>query len=231
MVEPRLGRQATVVNVLTGMRRDILLGKYDQEEQISELELSEKYQVSRSSVRSALQMLERDGLLEVYANGRKRVKAVDKKYIEDLCKTRSLIECEAARIIISKEKIDFSRLLSIVGQLYLAVQMEDAKERGTLLTKLNDDFHDEIINLADNRALEQCHRTLAPMVTVINEINTSLEPNQNEHGHYAAHKKIAELLMARDESVIEYLRYHTFDAIIKDAWIAIRKLKGSQNAG
>lgn len=50
-------RQATVAAVLSGLRRDILLGAYGDERQISEAEVANKYQVSRSSVRSAFQDL------------------------------------------------------------------------------------------------------------------------------------------------------------------------------
>ena len=104
MLDISVSRQATVATVLTGMRHDILLGKYENMKQISELEVAQKYQVSRSSVRSAFQILERDGLLEAQPNGRKVLKKIDQKYIKDLCKTRSILECEAVQLILQQEK-------------------------------------------------------------------------------------------------------------------------------
>ena len=80
-MEGEKNRQATVATVLTGLRRDILLGVYEEDRQISETEIANKYQVSRSSVRSAFQALERDGLLEIQPNGRKILKNIDQKYI------------------------------------------------------------------------------------------------------------------------------------------------------
>ena len=128
MLDVSVSRQATVATVLTGMRHDILLGKYENTKQISELEVSQKYQVSRSSVRSAFQILERDGLLEALPNGRKVLKKIDDKYIKDLCRTRSILECEAVQLILQQEKNDFSQLLHIVGQFYSVKQMNSEPE-------------------------------------------------------------------------------------------------------
>ena len=225
MLDISVSRQATVATVLTGMRHDILLGKYENMKQISELEVAQKYQVSRSSVRSAFQILERDGLLEAQPNGRKVLKKIDQKYIKDLCKTRSILECEAVQLILQKEKNDFSQLLHIVGQFYSVKQIDDKEEQRARVVQLNDDFHDRLFEMAGNCALSQCHYTLKPMVSSIMGINATLDLNMNEHDYYDSHHKITELLMAKDESVIEYIRYHTAVATMKDALIALNTLR------
>ena len=149
------------------MRHGILLGKYENMKQISELEVAQKYQVSRSSVRSAFQILERDGLLEAQPNGRKVLKKIDQKYIKDLCKTRSILECEAVQLILQQEKNDFSQLLHIVGQFYSVKQIDDKEEQRNRVVQLNDDFHDRLFEMAGNCALSQCHYTLKPMYPVL----------------------------------------------------------------
>ena len=214
-----------MATVLTGLRRDILLGVYEEDRQISETEIANKYQVSRSSVRSAFQALERDGLLEIQPNGRKILKNIDQKYIKDLCITRSILECEAARLIINQKNTDFSELLKIVGEFYNAQQMGYGSKRSLRLSQLNEKFHDQLFLMAQNVSLLQCRRTIAPMLSAIAELNATLDLNLNIHGYYEAHKKIAEMLMEKDSEIIEYIRYHAAEATLEDFILAIQKAR------
>lgn len=226
-MESRITRQTTACNVLNGLRWDVMLDKYGEDRPISEMEIANRYQVSRSSVRAAFLELERDGLLEILPNGRKCLKAITQQYIEDLCQTRSLLECEAARRIIHQESNDFSELLRIVAQLYSAVEdKEDSREKHSLLlAELNTKFHVELFHIAGNCMLTQCYKNIEPMLSTINQFNATLNRNTHEHGYYTSHNEIATRLMARDEGVIEYIRYHTVDATMKDNLAAIREQK------
>lgn len=217
-------RQVTVATVLVGLRQEILLGTYGGERQISENEVAQKYHVSRSTVRSVFQTLERDGLLEIQPNGRKLLKKVDQKYIQDLCFTRSILECEAVRLIIRQKATDFSALLQLVGEFYSAEQEPAGQGRRMLLAHLNDKFHDQMFLMAENSALLQCRRTIAPMLTAIADLNSALDPDLNVHGYYESHKKITEMLMERDEAAIEYIRYHAADATAKDILLVLQKM-------
>ena len=139
-----------------------------------------------------------------------------KKYIEDLCLTRSILECEACRLIINKKNNDFTKLLHIVGGFYSALQEEDRDKRRLLLVELNESFHDQIFQMTENISLIQCRRTIAPMLSTIVHFNASLDPDMNEHGNYESHNKIAQMLMDKNPEVIEFMGYHVQDAAMKD---------------
>ena len=151
------------------------------------------------------------------------MKKVDAKYIEDLCLTRSVLECEAVKLIISKESCDFTKLLQLVGQFYVFQNQPQGKDRRTELALINEDFHGELFVMTDNIPLLQCHRTISPMLQTIVELNATLEPEQNEHGYYESHKKILEMLMEKNEDVIEYIRYHAMNATKNDIMLAIER--------
>ncbi len=223
MLQTEIGRQTTVATVLEGIRKDAILGEFTGEKQIGETEIAQQYQVSRSSVRSAFQILERDGLIIVQPNGRKTLKKVDAKYIEDLCFTRSILECEAVKLIISKESCDFTKLLQLVGQFYVFQNQPQGKNRRIELAQINEDFHNELFVIANNIPLLQCHHTISPMLQTIVELNATLEPELNEHGYYESHKKIVEMLMEKNEDVIEYIRYHAMNATKNDIMLAIER--------
>lgn len=222
MVETEISRQATVALVVEGVRRDALLGVYGCKKWLSETEVANQYGVSRSSVRSAFQILERDGLIELQPNGRKLLRSVDQKYIDDLCLTRSILEQEAVKLIMCQESCDFSNLLQLIGQFHMYQQLSHGKKRQRELTLINEKFHEELFILAKNSALLQCRHTIAPMISVIVEINTTLNPEENEHKYYESHKKIVEMLMERDEGIVEYIRYHSMDATRKDILRALQ---------
>ena len=223
-------RQATVAIVLDGIRKEALLGDFEGERQIGETEVATEYQVSRSSVRTAFQILERDGLIEIQPNGRKLLKKIDAKYIEDLCITRSILECEAVRLIIKKDDCDFSELLQCVARFYLEDKKPQSKERTNNLSLINDQFHNTLFLMAENRALLQCWCTLAPMILTIVRLNTTIDLELNEHGYYESHKKITEMLMERDTAVVDYIRYHATNATKNDIMLAIKKLSSERKS-
>lgn len=225
MLDMSIRRQTTVVNLLSALRYDILFGTYSDNTMLSENQIAQQYGVSRSSVRTAFQMLENDGLMESLPNGRHRVRRVDAKYLSDFCSTRSILECEAVRLILQRcttENIDFSALLQSVGQLYYCLQIEDDQERQQMLPQIHDQFHDQLFVLAGNRSLHQCRRTLAPLQSIITSVNATLKPNVHEHNFYTSHRTIVELLMARDESVVYFVRYHCINATVHDTLAAIQ---------
>ena len=57
------------LQVYTLLKQDILMGKIDSGMRINEYNLAKEFGVSRSPVREAVRMLERDGLLVPCSNG------------------------------------------------------------------------------------------------------------------------------------------------------------------
>ena len=223
MLKVQMDRQTTVSALVSGLHQEFLLGVYENQAEITETEIALKYHVSRSTVRTAMNELISSGLIEVRPNGRKYVKRIDQKFIEDLCRTRSVLEAEAARIILDKEDNDFSRLLSIVGDFYTNLQEQDLTTRRQKMAVTNELFHDQLFVMSDNSALIQCRRTLAPILSTIVYFNASLDPSMNVHGYYESHLKIARMLMDRDPEAVEYVRFHALDATMKDILEAIEK--------
>lgn len=220
--------QEAVDNILQDMRRDILLGKYHSQKYISENEIAEKYNVSRSTVRTAMMGLFSDGLINIKSNGRKEIQKVDRRYIQDLLTTRALLECEAARLILKKPQNDFSKLLEYVGKFHLELQEKDVEKRRIELARLNEDFHDELVKMSGNIFLLRCMRVIEPVLYTLSTITASIDPKMNRHDYFDSHKKIVDMLMNQDDGVIEYLRYHDSDAMIADTLMAISKEENIQ---
>ena len=99
-------RAGTVNMILQEVREKIIFNNYADGEAITETQLAKEYAVSRSSVRTALQVLENEGLIVVGANGRKTVQGINQRFISDFYETRALLEARAVEIILKREYVD-----------------------------------------------------------------------------------------------------------------------------
>lgn len=110
-----IDRTATVANVVDAIRNKIILQEYPAGQKLTELALSAEYKISRGSVRTALQVMENEGLIATLPNGRKLVVGITEKFVTDLYETRGMLECEAARLILAQERVDYTGLAEIVN--------------------------------------------------------------------------------------------------------------------
>lgn len=82
-------------NLSLHIRDEILAGKYQPASQLLEISLSEKYGVSRNTLREAFRLLKSDGLLTHYPNRGVFVRKFTSADVEDLYAFRRLLELAA----------------------------------------------------------------------------------------------------------------------------------------
>ncbi|WP_300455457.1 GntR family transcriptional regulator [Desulfobacula sp.] len=88
--------------VCTTVRNSVLSGQIAPGERIVEARIAREINTSRTPVREALHMLEREGLLEVIPRVGYRVLTLDKDEIEELCEIRIVNETLAAQWAIDR---------------------------------------------------------------------------------------------------------------------------------
>jgi DNA-binding GntR family transcriptional regulator len=84
------------------LREQILDGAFDPATPISQIKLAESLGVSRTPLREALRMLQRDGLIYSEPNRRVRVTALSITDLEELYASRIMIEALALRITVPR---------------------------------------------------------------------------------------------------------------------------------
>src|SRR5438034_6443771 len=112
------GAVSAVVDSTTGTRAvyrrlyaEILAGHLDPGKPVSQIKLAERLGVSRTPLREALRMLERDGLIHSEPNRRVRVTPVSVEDLEQLYALRVTVEALAIRITVPRlGDEDFARL-------------------------------------------------------------------------------------------------------------------------
>lgn len=218
-----IARTTTVANVVDNIRDRIILQKYKAGTMLAEIPLSKEYDTSRSTIRTSLQILESEGLIATLPNGRKRVVGITTGYVNDLYEVRKLLECEAVRLVIAADHVDYSGLAEAVGMFNdVANASEDVMR--TTRAKANSQFHRALFEMSCNRPLLQCWITIEPTIAALAKFNSdTLDPKTHKDDYIFSHTKLLEMIITKDPNVVTYLTDH-IEAAKRDTFIGLREV-------
>lgn len=137
--------------VFNDLERAIIDGEYQPGTALSEIKLSQKYNVSRTPVREALRQLELEGLVSLAPNKGATVVGVSEKDIDDIYAVRVRIEGLAARLCAenaTEEELSALERLVDLQEFYLL------KGKTDQLWQLDGEFHNTIFESSRNRPLK-----------------------------------------------------------------------------
>jgi DNA-binding GntR family transcriptional regulator len=139
------------VVVVDAVRREIVAGELAPGQRLVEIELSQRYHVSRNAARLALVELAHDGLVERIPNRGARVRAVSVDEAIEITEVRMVVEglCAAK----AAERITDAEVTELRD---LGRAMRDAVATGEVLqySKLNERLHRRIREIADQRTAQ-----------------------------------------------------------------------------
>ena len=176
-------------------------GTYRPGDRLVESELAERFGVSRTPVREALQRLETQSMLT--RDGRSLiVSALDHNQLTELYAVRTELEALAARLAASHASREEVRVLGAMVEEDRAI-LDDPQA----LARANRRFHHQIHLASHNRYLVQqldlVHRSMALMA------RTTLAAKGRDAVSLAEHQDIVDAIAARDEARAEAaLRRH-----------------------
>ncbi len=197
MTAPRPGPTDAYAMILEA----IDLGTYRPGDRLVESELAERFGVSRTPVREALQRLETQSLLA--RDGRSLIVAsLDHNQTAELYVVRGELEGLAARLAARHATVEEVRVLRDMVEAD-----NDLGDGPVALARANRRFHKQIHLAANNRyvvqQLDLVHRSMAVMATA------SLAVEGRGHIAQAEHDKIVRMIEQRDEDgADEALRLH-----------------------
>jgi DNA-binding GntR family transcriptional regulator len=173
------------------IRSDILSGVLKPGERLREEDLVRRIGVSRTPVREALRRLEADGYTIVQPNRGAMVPHYSKRDVDEIYGLRALLEGHAARRAATRVKPEhIERLETLSLELKKLADQKQKKstpdadlKRQLLRTKINHEFHETILEAADNTRLGLIVRQLAQVALSVrtfahydaDDINRSIE--------------------------------------------------------
>lgn len=181
--------------VFEHLENDILSGKYQRGEILTESKLSTELGVSRTPIREALRRLEQEHIIEESGKG-SVVIGINEKDLADIFMIRKSLECQAAALAAQnrtdeqlkalKEALEFQ-------EFYL--HKHDAEQ----IKLMDNRFHEILYKLSGSTAF---YDTLVPLHKKIQKYRrVSIENRSRAAASVAEHRKIYDAIAARDTSL------------------------------
>jgi len=213
----KIERQRAMDAVYEALRQAIVTCAIKPGERLNVYELSAKLGVSLTPVRSAIQQLATEGLVEIRPRSGTFAANLTPRDVEETFKIRCALEClagEEAVHYISTEQI--RRLRELLRALRKPVR-NDADRAAH--ERHNSELHRIIIQASGNQRLQELYETLNAHLRIVRVHageSSWLERLEEEH---AEHEAMVSALEARDAAaLIAALRKHIYRA--KDAMVA-----------
>jgi DNA-binding GntR family transcriptional regulator len=175
--------------VLDRIRAGIADGTWAPGARLVERDLAQELAVSRVPVREALQMLEREGFVQLLPRRGAVVRELTRQVVEDLFDIRQALEVLAARLV--AERIDdegLAQLHEVVQEGRRALEADDRTGIGTANTA----FHETMLELSRNDSLRALLEPLSGRLRWLFRQTSDYQRVQAEH------EQIYAALAARD---------------------------------
>lgn len=186
------------------LRELILSGEMEPKERVNEIELCERFGISRTPLREAIKILATEGLLELLPNRGARVGSVSQAEIEEMIEVVAGLEATAAELAcrtISEAEIDAIDAKTIV--------MAKACQRGDEVSyfTLNREIHEALMAAARNATLAGIYGNLSSRIQRM-RYTAHKTPEQWSRA-MDEHSRMVDLLRARDgEALGRLMRDH-----------------------
>ncbi len=204
------GITATPEKIAAQLRLDILNQRIKKGDKLAENQLASRFSASRSSVRTALQILSSEGLIKTHSNGRREAVEFTAKQVMELYNFRWLLEQEALKLILSQHNSMFPLIASVLGKIEKAWLSGDP---AVDWYDLDVQFHRALVRSSENMFIINAWESNAQMIYALMSFNTSDGYGEEYAGtFFERHRHLYELWLSDDESSYSELKKHIMDA-------------------
>jgi DNA-binding GntR family transcriptional regulator len=191
----RNGGVSIQAGVADKLRQKITMGDLTPGSSLSEVALAEEFGVSRTPVREALKQLQTEGLVEIRPRVGTFVSTPSRREITELFQMKELLEAAAARLLAFRGQVpELDRLRASVHAADAAVAAGDVEGYAELVHE----FHELLIEGADNGKLEAHYRILMNQLAYHRLVRTSLSQPRRLANSNAEHHRVLEYIEAKD---------------------------------
>jgi DNA-binding GntR family transcriptional regulator len=201
--------RATLASMVTERIRDSIVdGTLEPGSQLSEVELANRFGVSRGPVREAIQRLVQEGLLRSEPHRGVFVPVLTDQDVIDVYVARAAVESAALRILVGTHRPGTVETLS-----RYADEMESAASRDDweMVGRFDLEFHSALVTLSRSQRLQRMFTTLISETRLCLAALTGAE---NRHHLVYEHRTICEAVRNGDiEQGLAALDKHYVDAV------------------
>ncbi len=201
-------RSEMISTVVEDLRIKLITGEIPQGSALSEIELSVQYNISRGSVRTALQFLEQEGLIETQKNGRKISIGLSAKDVGDIWDLRLHLEYQAIKTIIDNPQADYSQ---IAQAILLISQYQKASDQQDIDESISTDMqiHRAIVMASENKPLIHTWESFAPIQTALLKLNANdWYAEEYNISFWERHSAILVGIMQKEKKTLDIIEEH-----------------------
>lgn len=181
--------------VVEQIRTAIIEGRLRPNDHIVESALTEQLGVSRTPVREALILLEREGLIVASRNRGCFVRAFSEDDIDSIFSMRTTLENFAGELIIDRlTQADYDHLLATIERQRAASQQGDVKR----VRAIDMSFHQTLINRSDHALLIRNWSEIVAQIAAVLYVRAEATPDYDEMLAIRDHLSILEAYQAHD---------------------------------
>ena len=223
----KIQRERAVDSVYQAMRQAIVSCAIKPGERLNVEELAEKFGVSLTPVRGAIQQLATEGLIDIRPRSGTFVATLNYQEIDETFKIRCALECLAGEEAVHRITADqIRRLKELLRSLKKKVVSDEDR---VAHEKDNSELHQIIVEAAGNRKLQEMYHALNAHIKIVRihaaESNWPVRMQEEQ----AEHEAIVMALEARDAAAFTAaLRKHIYRA--KDSMLAALRSSESSAA-
>jgi DNA-binding GntR family transcriptional regulator len=186
--------------VVEQVRTAIIEGRLRPHDHITEAILTEQLGVSRTPVREALILLEREGLVVFAPNRGAFVRAFNADDVEDIFAMRTALENFAAECIIDQlTEGDFARLEHMIDQQQEAIEQGDLNNARSI----DVEFHRTLVHDSGNRLLIRNWEEIVAQIAALLYLRSESLADYDESRAVRDHQEIVQGYRARDLMAVQ----------------------------
>ena len=206
------GSAAAPDKIATQLRLDILRQTIKKGDKMAENQLARRFCASRSSVRTALQILSNEGLIITHSNGRREVVEFTEKQVMELYNFRCLLEQEALRLMLSQKNSMFPLIAKVLEKIEKACLSNDGNIDWY---DLDVQFHRAQVRSSGNLFVINAWESNAQLIYTLMSFNTSAGYGEEYAStFFEKHRRLYELWLSDDKDSYQELKKHIMDAEI-----------------
>lgn len=186
--------------VVAQVRTAIIEGRLRPNDHITEAILTEQLGVSRTPVREALILLEREGLVVFSPNRGAFVRAFEESDVADIFSMRTMLENFAAESILPHiNQADLNRLENLIAQQQQAIERHDFKS----VRSIDMEFHRYLVHGSGNRLLIRSWEEIVAQIAALLYMRAEAMPTYDEYLAIHDHQEILAGYRARDLAAVQ----------------------------
>jgi DNA-binding GntR family transcriptional regulator len=218
--------QSLAERIYAQLKDDIFEFRLMPGERFSEGEIAERTAASRTPVRQALHRLQREGFLEAHFRSGWQVRPLDFAQFDELYELRIVLELEAVRRLCQRPMDDQVPALESLARTWM-VHKQDQLQDGAVVSRLDEDFHCQLLQAAGNREMARVHREVSEKIRILRRLDFTQA--QRVDMTYAEHRQILEaILTRRAEEAQQLLKSHIEVSKAEVHSITLHRLYGAR---